>query len=73
VTKAALVVIDAQQTCVDTTARQAAHLGFDVTILSDASAARSVNFLTALLFSAEAVHQTHPGGLSGSLAEVKIL
>ena len=50
---------------VDTTARQAAHLGFRVTVLSDATAAMGVK--------GPEVHRTHLGSLSGFLADVKPL
>jgi len=59
------------QMCVDTTARQAAHLGFAVTILADASAAKSVTSPDGAVIPSEAVHNTHLGSLSGGLAEVK--
>lgn len=59
------------QMCVDTTARQAAHLGFAVTVLSDATAAMSVKDPDGAPIPAEAVHRTHLGSLSGFLAEIK--
>ncbi len=61
------------QMCVDTTARQAAHLGFRVTVLSDATAAMGVKGPEGKPISAEQVHRTHLGSLSGFLAEVKPL
>ncbi len=61
------------QMCVDTTTRQAAHLGFQVTVLSDASAAMAVRGPDGETIPAEQVHRTHLGSLSGFLAEVKPL
>jgi nicotinamidase-related amidase len=59
------------QMCVDTTARQAAHLGFAVTVLSDASAAKSVTGPDGAVISANAVHRTHLGSLNGFLADIR--
>lgn len=59
------------QMCVDTTARQAAHLGFKVTVLSDATAAKDVTGPDGERIAAEQVHRTHLGSLSGFLAEIK--
>jgi nicotinamidase-related amidase len=59
------------QMCVDTTARQAAHLGFQVTVLADACAARAVTGPEGEAIPAEQVHRTHLGSLSGFLAEIK--
>jgi len=59
------------QMCVDTTTRQAAHLGFQVTVLSDATAAMAVKALDGETIPADQVHKTHLGSLSGFLAEVK--
>jgi len=61
------------QMCVDTTARQAAHLGFRVTVLSDATAAMGVKGPEGKTISAEQVHRTHLGSLCGFLADVKPL
>jgi len=61
------------QMCVDTTARQAAHLGFRVIVLSDATAAMGVKGPEGKTISAEQVHRTHLGSLSGFLADVKPL
>ena len=58
------------QMCVDTTARQAAHLGFGVTVLSDATAAMAVKGPEGDVIAAEQVHRTHLGSLSGFLAEI---
>lgn len=59
------------QMCVDTTTRQAAHLGFQVTVLSDATAAMAVKGPDGEAIPADQVHKTHLGSLSGFLAEVK--
>jgi nicotinamidase-related amidase len=59
------------QMCCDTTTRQAAHLGFQVTILSDATAAMSVKGPDGVAIPHDVVHRTHLGSLSGFLAEVK--
>jgi nicotinamidase-related amidase len=61
------------QMCVDTTARQAAHLGFGVTVLADATAAMAVKGPDGQLIPADRVHQTHLGSLSGFLAEIRVL
>lgn len=58
------------QMCVDTTARQAAHLGFQVTVLADATAAMGVTGPEGELIPAEQVHRTHLGSLRGFLADV---
>ena len=59
------------QMCVDTTARQAAHLGFAVTVLADACAAKSVTGPDGVAITAEQVHRTHLGSLQGFLADIK--
>ena len=59
------------QMCCDTTTRQAAHLGFRATILSDAMAAMSVKGPDGVMIPHDVVHRTHLGSLSGFLAEVK--
>ncbi|MBI2161873.1 MAG: isochorismatase family protein [Candidatus Rokubacteria bacterium] len=51
--------------------RQAAHLGFQVTVLSDATAAMAVKGPDGETIPADQVHKTHLGSLSGFLAEVK--
>jgi nicotinamidase-related amidase len=61
------------QMCVDTTARQAAHLGFAVTVLSDATAAKSVTGPDGAEISADVVHRTHLGSLNGFLAEIETI
>ena len=58
------------QMCVDTTARQAAHLGFQVTVLADATAAMGVTGPDGEPIAAEQVHRTHLGSLRGFLADV---
>jgi nicotinamidase-related amidase len=59
------------QMCIDTTARQGAHLGFAVTVLSDATAAKSVTGPDGETISADIVHRTHLGSLNGFLAEIR--
>ena len=59
------------QMCVDTTARQAAHLGFGVTVLADACAAKAVRGRDGQTIAAAQVHETHLGSLDGFLAEIK--
>jgi nicotinamidase-related amidase len=59
------------QMCVDTTTRQAAHLGYRVTVLSDATAAMDVKGPDGAVIPADVVHRTHLGSLSGFLAEIK--
>jgi nicotinamidase-related amidase len=59
------------QMCVDTTARQAAHLGFGVTVLADATAAMAVKGPDGAVIPADQVHRTHLGSLQGFLAEIK--
>lgn len=59
------------QMCVDTTARQAAHLGFGVTVLADACAAKAVKGRDGQTIAAAQVHETHLGSLDGFLAEIK--
>jgi nicotinamidase-related amidase len=59
------------QMCVDTTARQAAHLGFAVTVLADACAARAVTGPDGVTVPADQVHRTHLGSLSGFLADIR--
>jgi nicotinamidase-related amidase len=60
------------QMCVDTTARQAAHLGFGLTVLADATAAKAVQGPDGVEISADQVHRTHLGSLQGFLADIKI-
>jgi nicotinamidase-related amidase len=61
------------QMCVDTTTRQAAHLGFGVTVLADATAAKSVVGPDGATIPADVVHRTHLGSLNGFLAEIKTI
>ena len=61
------------QMCVDTTARQAAHLGFGVTILADATAAKAVQGPDGVEISADQVHRTRLGSLQGFLADINYL
>ncbi len=58
------------QMCVDTTARQAAHRGFGVTILADATAAAAVKAPDGQMIPHDQVHRTHLGSLSGFLADI---
>jgi nicotinamidase-related amidase len=58
------------QMCVDTTARQAAHLGFGVCVLADATAAMAVKAPDGAMIAADQVHRTHLGSLSGFLAQI---
>lgn len=59
------------QMCCDTTARQAAHCGFAVTMLSDATAAMDVKGPDGVVIPHDVVHRTHLGSLNGFLAEVR--
>ena len=59
------------QMCVDTTTRQAAHLGFSVTVLADATGAKSVVGPDGATIAADVVHRTHLGSLNGFLAEIR--
>jgi nicotinamidase-related amidase len=59
------------QMCCDTTAREAAHRGFKVTLLSDATAAMDVRGPDGAVIPHDVVHRTHLGSLNGFLAEVK--
>ncbi len=59
------------QMCVDTTTREAAHRGFKVTVVSDATAAMSVRGPDGETIPADQVHRTHLGSLNGFLAEIK--
>lgn len=59
------------QMCCDTTAREAAHRGFQVTLLSDATAAMDVKGPDGVVIPHDQVHRTHLGSLNGFLAEVK--
>ena len=59
------------QMCCDTTTREAAHRGFSVTLLSDATAAMEVKRPDGVAIPADVVHRTHLGSLNGFLAEVR--
>ena len=59
------------QMCCDTTTREAAHRGFKVTLLSDATAAMDVKGPDGAVIPYDQVHRTHLGSLNGFLAEVK--
>ncbi len=59
------------QMCCDTTTREAAHRGFKVTLLSDATAAMDVTEPDGEVIPHDVVHRTHLGSLNGFLAEVK--
>lgn len=59
------------QMCVDTTTREAAHRGFKVTVLADATAAMDVRAPDGQVIPHDQVHRTHLGSLSGFLAEIK--
>jgi nicotinamidase-related amidase len=59
------------QMCCDTTTREAAHRGFKVTLLSDATAAMDVKGPDGVVIPHDQVHRTHLGSLNGFLAEVK--
>jgi nicotinamidase-related amidase len=52
------------QMCCDTTTREAAHRGFGVTLLSDATAAMSVKGPDGVMIPHDVVHRTHLGGAS---------
>lgn len=59
------------QMCCDTTTREAAHGGFKVTLLSDASAARDVKAPDGAVIPHDQVRRMHLASLNGFLAEVK--
>lgn len=59
------------QMCCDTTTREAAHRGFKVTLLSDATAAMDVKAPDGTVIPHDQVHRTHLASLNGFLAEVK--
>lgn len=59
------------QMCVDTTSRQAAHLGYKVTVLTDATAAMTVKGPDGEVIPHDQVHRTHLGSLNGFLADIK--
>src|SRR5262245_2547252 len=59
------------QMCCDTTTREAAHRGYKVTLLSDATAAMDVKGPDGVVIPHDQVHRTHLGSLNGFLAEVR--
>jgi nicotinamidase-related amidase len=59
------------QMCCDTTAREAAHRGFKVTLLADATAAMDVRGPDGAVIPHDIVRRTHLASLNGFLAEVK--
>ncbi|HET8578468.1 MAG TPA: cysteine hydrolase family protein [Methylomirabilota bacterium] len=59
------------QMCCDTTTREAAHRGFKVTLLSDATAAMDVTAPDGTVIPHDQVHRTHLASLNGFLAEVR--
>lgn len=59
------------QMCCDTTTREAAHRGFKVTLLSDATAAMDVKAPDGTVIPHDQVHRTHLASLNGFLAEVR--
>jgi nicotinamidase-related amidase len=59
------------QMCVDTTGAAGGHLGFAVTVLSDACAAMAVKGPDGAVIAADQVHRTHLGSLQGFLADIK--
>jgi nicotinamidase-related amidase len=58
------------QMCCDTTAREAAHRGFRVLLLSDATAAMDVTAPDGGVIPHDQVHRTHLASLHGFLATV---
>lgn len=58
------------QMCCDTTARQAAHLGFKVLFLADATAAMNLTAPDGGAIPHDQVHRTHLASLNGLLAQV---
>lgn len=59
------------QMCCDTTTREAAHRGFKVILLSDATAAMDLKAPDGSVIPHDQVHRTHLASLSGFLAQVK--
>lgn len=58
------------QMCCDTTAREAAHRGFKVLFLADATAAPSLTGPDGVVIPHDQVHRTHLASLSGFLATI---
>lgn len=59
------------QMCCDTTTREAAHRGFKVTVLSDATAAIDLKAPDGAVIPHDQVHRTHLASLNGFLADVR--
>lgn len=59
------------QMCCDTTTREAAHRGFKVLLLSDATAAMDLKAPDGSVIPHDQVHRTHLASLNGFLAQVK--
>jgi nicotinamidase-related amidase len=57
--------------CVSTTTRMAANLGFEVTVVADATIAFERKSITGQIFDAELVHQVSLASLSGEFAVIK--
>ena len=58
------------QMCCDTTAREAAHRGFKVLLLADATAAMDLKAADGSIIPHDQVHRTHLASLNGFLAQV---
>lgn len=58
------------QMCCDTTTREAAHRGFKVLVLADATAAMDVRAHDGTVIPHDQVHRTHLASLNGFLATV---
>lgn len=58
------------QMCCDTTAREAAHRGFKVLLLADATAAMDLKAPDGSVIPHDQVHRTHLASLNGFLAQV---
>jgi len=58
------------QMCCDTTTREAAHQGFTVLFLADATAAMDLKAPDGTLIPHDQVHRTHLASLNGFLATV---
>ncbi len=58
------------QMCCDTTTREAAHRGFKVLVLADATAAMDLKEPDGSVIPHDQVHRTHLASLNGFLAQV---
>lgn len=58
------------QMCCDTTTREAAHRGFKVLLLADATAAMDLKAMDGSVIPHDQVHRTHLASLNGFLAQV---